>query len=96
MGVSFLLGIKFVMIKLFRRFKVKKETHMNLFSPEYMDQLVAEHKLVSVSIARLVDTDYARFAKTHGVMPVDNAVLELKSRKIQLEAMIDSLRDYLN
>ena len=69
---------------------------MNLFSKEYLDQLIAEHKLVSVSIGRITERDYPRFAKSHGVAAVDTAVLQLKSKKVQLEAMIDSLSDYIN
>jgi len=90
------LGIKFAMIKLFRRFKMKKEKHMNLFSQDYLDQLIAEHKLVSVAIGRITERDYPRFAKSHGVAAVDTAVLQLKSKKVQLEAMIDSLLEYIS
>ncbi len=68
---------------------------MEIFSKQYLSELVAEHKLVSASITRISEYDYPRFMKAHGVGPVDAALLELRSKKVQLEAKIDSLTEYL-
>lgn len=77
-----------------------KEKHMNHFSQEFLDKLIAEHRLVSASILQLTsnhaDGGYARYARAHGPDAVDQAKKNLYVRKVELEAQIDVLRDYLN
>lgn len=73
----------------------KKETHMKHFSPEYRDSLIAEHKLVSASIAHITD-NHGKIIRNHSAAAVGGAVNNLLSRKIELEVMIDVLTDYLN
>jgi hypothetical protein len=77
-----------------------KEKHMNHFSQEFLDKLIAEHRLISAAILQLSskhsDSGYARYVRSHGVDAVDQARKNLYVRKVELEAQIDVLRDYLN
>jgi hypothetical protein len=73
-----------------------KEKHMQHFSHEYLEKLVAEHKLVSASIARLKGTDYSRQQRIHGGVAVDSALATMFSKRVELEAYIDTLTEYLN
>lgn len=69
---------------------------MKHFSQEYLESLVAEHKLVSATITHMTTQKYARFVQSHGVDTVSAAVAKLKTRKAELEGMMDVLSDYLN
>lgn len=77
-----------------------KENHMNHFSQEFLDKLIAEHRLVSASILHLTggtpNSAYTRFARAHGPDAVDQARKNLYAKKVELEAQIDVLKDYLN
>jgi hypothetical protein len=83
------------MLKWWRKPK-PKEKHMNHFSQEYLEKLVAEHKLVSASLAQLKTVNYQRHSRVHGNAPVDLAIGNMAARKVELEAYIDSLSEYLN
>jgi hypothetical protein len=83
------------MLKWWRKPK-PKEKHMNHFSQEYLEKLIAEHKLVSASIARLRGEDFNRHSRNHGAAAVSMALSTMTSRKVELEAYIDTLADYLN
>ena len=73
---------------------------MNHFSQEFLDKLIAEHRLISAAILQLTsnhaDNGYARYARTHGIDAVDQARKNLYTKKVELEAQIDVLREYLN
>jgi hypothetical protein len=81
--------------KLFTRNK-QKEKLMQHFSEEYRQSLINEHKLISVAIAQLVDTGYGKYARTHGVDAVQGAASKMRIRKVELEAMIDVLTDFIH
>jgi hypothetical protein len=66
---------------------------MQHFSHEYLDKLIAEHRLVSATILKLTNTPM--YARNHGSI-VGEAVADLRVKKIQLEGMIDVLQEYLN
>lgn len=84
-------------MKIFRWLaKPKKEKHMDHFSQENLEKLVAEHRLVAASIAHMEKTEYPRFARTHGHDTVNGAISQLRIKKVQLEGMIDVLTAYLN
>lgn len=68
---------------------------MKHFSEEYRDKLINEHKLVSASINRLTTTDYPRQARAHGADTIHAAVQNLKAKKVELEAQIDVLNEFL-
>lgn len=68
---------------------------MQYFSEEYREKLINEHKLISASISRLVEIEYAKYARAHGADIVTLAVSNLKARKVELEAHIDVLTDFL-
>ena len=68
---------------------------MDHFSTEYLERLQNEHKLVATSITQLTVHDYPRYARAHGVDPVAGAVSNLKAKKVELEAMIDVLAEFL-
>ena len=67
---------------------------MQHFSHEYLEKLVAEQRLVSATIHQLTITNF--YSGRHSGQSVSLAVDDLKIKRIQLEAMIDVLRDYLN
>lgn len=83
------------MLKWWRKPK-PKEKHMNHFSQEYLEKLVAEHKLVSASHAQLKMNNYQRQTRQHGHAPVDAALGIMAARKVELEAYIDTLSEYLS
>ena len=68
---------------------------MQYFSEEYRQQLINEHKLISASIAQLSDIGYARYARSHGVDTIIAALSQLKTKKVELEAMIDVINEYV-
>jgi hypothetical protein len=80
---------------LFKEKTPKKESHMEMFSLEYRDKLVAEHKLISASIGHLQGDHMARFMHRHQSDPVRGALASMKVRKVELEAQIDVLNDFL-
>lgn len=69
---------------------------MTHFSQEYLDKLIAEHKLVSVSFQQLKTTHLTRQTRQHGSQAVDMALANLAAKKVELEAFIDTLNEYLN
>jgi hypothetical protein len=86
-------------MKLFSRIfksKKKEEKHMTIFTKEYCDALIAEHKLISATITHLQVVDFKKYASTHGYDKVKAAIANLSVRKIELEGQIDVLLDYLN
>ena len=83
------------MLKWWRKPK-HKENHMNHFSQEYLEKLVAEHKLVSASLVQLKTLNYQRHSRVHGNVSVDTAISNMAARKVELEAYIDTLQEYLN
>ena len=79
----------------FRKRNRNKEKLMKHFSEEYLTQLINEHKLVSASITALTVTDFRKYVMNHNVDIVTAASSNLKARKVELEAMIDVLTDFL-
>ena len=72
------------------------EACMQHFSQEYLEKLTAEHKLVSATITHITHNKYPIFVRQHSVDVVTSAVSNLKTRKVELEGMIDILSEYLN
>jgi len=83
-------------LKRFFKSNTHKEKHMNHFSQEFCDKLIAEHKLISASIANLQGPSYSRQIRVHSQTVVDSSLFNLRTKKVELEAMIDVLQDYLN
>lgn len=83
------------MFKIFKRNK-KEKKDMKHFSDEYREKLQNEHKLVSASITHLTTSGWPRFARAHGADVVTAAVSNLKVRKVELEAQIDVLTEFLD
>ena len=70
---------------------------MQHFSHEHLDKLIAEHRLVSATIARLSSpSTNAVYARNHGAAVIIVALDDLRKKKVQLEATIDALSEYLN
>lgn len=68
---------------------------MKHFSEEYLQTLVNEHKLISASISQMLEVSYSRYARSHGADVVAAAASKLRTRKVELEAQIDVLTDFL-
>lgn len=87
-------------MKIFNFFKPKTlsrtEQIMITFSQEYLDKLEAEFRLVSAAYSNLTDINHNRFARHYGHGPVVAASSNLQIRRIELESMIEVLRDHLN
>lgn len=83
------------LLRFFRKKSHKKE-HMKQFSSEYLDKLIADHKLVSSTITQIQITGFGGYASRHGVDNVHAALGSLKAKKVELEGMIDVLTEYLN
>jgi hypothetical protein len=66
---------------------------MQHFSHEYLEKLIAEHRLVSATAYQLSSSPM--YARNHGAA-VAGAIDNLKLKRIELEGMIDVLQDYLN
>lgn len=90
------------MLKTFNRFLKKQKLieipkHMEIFSHDYKDKLIAEHKLVSASIAHMSSPYvFANFARVHGNDVCVESLTNLRVQKVQLEAKIDVLSEFLN
>lgn len=71
---------------------------MKHFSHEYREHLINEHKMISASIVRLTDPQHGamQYARAHGHDAVAAAASNLKTRKVELEAQIDLLTEFLN
>jgi len=67
---------------------------MQHFSHEYLDKLIAEHRLVSATIGKLSSNTV--YARNHGAAVVSLAMDDLRKKKVELEATIDVLSEYLN
>ena len=84
------------MLKWWRKRK-QKEKDMQHYSQENMDKLIAEHRLVAASIAHLRNSgQYAKQQRNHGGQSVDAAIASMSARKVELEAYIDVLHEFLN
>ena len=72
----------------------QKDTLVEHFSEDYLTRLNNEHKLITATVNRLLT---ARNAYISGNSPemVDLATRNLLSRKVELEAQIDVLIDFL-
>lgn len=71
--------------------------HMEIFSHDYKDKLIAEHKLVSASIAHITNAHvFSHFARVHGNDVCVESLTNLRVQKVQLEAKIDVLSEFLN
>jgi hypothetical protein len=67
---------------------------MNVFSHEHLDKLQDELKLINMTLGRLSKDMY--FNRTYGAQPTSQAVQNLMIRRIEVEAMIETLNDHLN
>jgi hypothetical protein len=72
-----------------------KEKHMQHFSQEYVETLIAEHRMVSAAVA-LIKNEYPKRTREHGALAVDAALGKMYARKVELEGYIDVLQEYLN
>lgn len=79
-------------------FKPKKVSHMNIFTQEYLDSLVAEHKLLTASLNRMTQNaaNTSMYAGRYGATTFDAARTSMIARKLELEVKIDELMDFLN
>lgn len=68
---------------------------MEHFSHEYVEKLIAEHRMICATIA-LVKNEYAKRCREHNVASVDTALANMSARKVELEGYIDVLQEYLN
>ena len=85
------------LLSLLKKQPPPKERHMQLFSREYLDALIAEHRLVSASIAHIqAPANYNRFVRTNSYDSVALAISTLTAKRVELEAKIDVLNDYLD
>ena len=66
---------------------------MQHFSHEYLEKLIAEHRIVSATMNKLSTSQV--YVRNHGAA-VASAIDNLKVKRIELEAMIDVLQEYLN
>lgn len=70
---------------------------MQYFSEEYKDKLVNEHKLLTGSINFMQHPgNYAKYVRTHGVDLASAALNDMRIKKVQLEAKIDTLIEFLD
>jgi len=67
---------------------------MEYFSQEFLDQLINEHKLVNSSIHQLIDR-YKQYLPAHGADAMQAALTSLRGKKVELEAKIDVLGEFL-
>lgn len=81
--------------KIKRKTDIVKEKQMQYFSQEYRDALVNEHKLVSASILKLSE-NFRNYIAHHTAEVVTKTLSDLKTKKVELEAKIDCLDEFLN
>lgn len=67
---------------------------MRIFSQEYLDKLKDELQLVNLTITKMRIDSY--YNHTYGVQTASGALANLHTKKIELEAMIDTLGEHLN
>lgn len=80
---------------LFDRFKPKKkDIHMDHFSVEYRDKLVAEHRLVVAMLDRASEK-YLYYRQRTSIPVIEAVMLDLKTKKFELELRIDVLTEFL-
>jgi hypothetical protein len=90
------------MLKFFKSFFNKQKPieipkHMEIFSHDYKDKLIAEHRLISAAIAHATQPNvFANAARTHSNDICVEAVKSLRVQKVQLEFKIDVLSEYLD
>jgi len=83
------------MLSIFKRKpKQIQDNHMEYFSQEFLDQLINEHKLVNASIHQLTDR-YKQYVQAHSPDALTAALTTLRGKKVELEAKIDVLSEYL-
>jgi hypothetical protein len=83
---------------LFRRKKkpdINKEKLMQYFSEEYLEKLINEHKLVQASINRIQQRAQL-YRRENQISILDQALVNFRVRKVELEVQIDELREFLN
>lgn len=71
---------------------------MNIFTREYLDSLVAEHKLLTASLNRMTQSAAAAsmYTNRYSTAVYDAARTNMVTRKLELEVKIDELMDFLN
>ena len=71
---------------------------MKIFTQEYLDSLVAEHKLITATLNRMTQNaaNAAMYAARYGGSAFDTTRTNLIAKKLELEVKIDELMDYLN
>lgn len=67
---------------------------MDHFSVEYRDKLVAEHRLVVAMLERASDK-YIYYKQRTNVPVIEGVMLDLKTKKFELELRIDVLTEFL-
>ena len=79
-------------------FQPKKVSHMKIFTQEYLDSLVAEHKLITAALNRMTQNaaNASLYASRYGAQAFDTVRTNLVSKKLELEVKIDELMDYLD
>jgi hypothetical protein len=86
-----------IMLSIFRR-KLSKpiqDKHMEYFSQEFLTKLINEHKLVNASIHQLTDR-YKQYLQAHSPDALTAALTSLRGKKVELEAKIDVVGQFLN
>jgi len=68
---------------------------MQYFSHEKLEQLVAEHKLLSATINHMTDR-FAHFSQQHSAQIANESLIKMRVRRAEIEAQIDVLGDYLS
>lgn len=70
---------------------------METFSPEYLKNLQDEHKFTRATITELSSGKHIRmYVNDNGVGAVDSALAILQAKKVELEAKINVLNEFLN
>lgn len=71
---------------------------MKFFTQEYLDSLVAEHKLITATLNRMTQNsaNAAMYASRYGASAFDTTRTNMISKKLELEVKIDELMDYFN
>lgn len=82
--------------KLFSRTKLPQVSAAPTgLSSSRLDELVSEHKFTSACIAHL-SSQFPVYARHHGNDATACAISTLKAKKVELEAAIEVLRQFLN
>lgn len=83
-------------MNIFKIFKQKpiQEKHMDMFSQEYLDKLIAEHKLVNASVMQ-IQQNYLYYKRFCTVTIIEMELNDLLKKKFSLEVQIDVLNEFL-